>query len=219
MEVSFDSALGAVRAAGIDRPVCIQRAFGSCGVRLYGCDGRAVHPAAVGHAKGIASIHIPRKEGDFRRRRFAADSRYTELAGRRRLRFLKAVDTDGACLYFIWQRDLESALHLKQPALPRSQVTSHQLHSVCHGEHPQSKLAGGKGEFERLVRFDECQRVVALPACDALRIVGRAHVGSAYLIKCKHLAVTALEILIRVVRDIPCDLLNILRHIFHPPQG
>ena len=217
MQPALDGALRAVRTAGIDRPVRVQAALGGSGVGLDRRQRRAVHAAAIGHADGIANGNVSFKEGDCRRGRTAfADNRGKAAVGRRIL-FREAIDAHGLRLRLIRNRDLEAGFHFEELALQRTHVTVLHLDCIGHRKHVERKLGAGKGEFLRLVGFDEGQRIVALTARNGLGVVGGTHVGGVDFIIGKHSAVAALEVDVGVVGDIAADLfniacLNLLRH-------
>lgn len=212
MQIALDRAFGAVGTAGVDRPMRIQSALGSGGVGLNRRHGRAVHATAVGNTDGIANGNIALMESDLRSGSITVTSCHSELARSRGIRMLKAVDLHGFRLRLVGNGDLETSLHLIQLALQRGDVALLHLNSVGHRKHVQRKLGTGEGKFLRLVGFDERQRIVALTAVDGQGVVGRAHIRGVDLVIGKHLAVTSLEILVWVVRDVTGDLINILCH-------
>ena len=217
VQPALNGALGAVRAAGVHRPVSVQTALSGGGVGLDRCQRRAVHSAAIGHADGVADSHIPFKEGDHRRGGTAFADRHSKAAVGGFVRFLKAVDAHRLRLRFIRNRDFEAGFHLEELALQRAHVAVLHLDCIGHCEHVEGKLGTGEGKFLRLVGFDEGQRIVALTARNGLGVVGGTHVGGVDFIIGKHSAVAALEVDVGVVGDIAADLfniacLNLLRH-------
>ena len=194
MQPALDGALRAVRTAGVDRPVSVQAALGSGRVGLDRRQRRAVHSTAIGHADGITDSYIPFKEGNHRRGGTAFADRHSKAAVGGFVRLLKAVDTHGLRLRLIRNRDLEAGFDLKELALQRAHVAVLHLDRIGHCKHVEGKLGAGKGEFLRLVGFNEGQRIVALTAGDRLGVVGGAHVGGVDFIVGKYPAVAALEV-------------------------
>ena len=151
-------------------------------------------------------------EGDLRSGSITVTGSYGERASSCGIRLFKTADLHGFRLRLIRDGYLETGLHLIQLAHQSSNIALLHLNGVRHGKHIQRKLRAGEGEFLRLVGLNECQWIVALTAVNRQGVVGRAHVRGVYLVVGKHLAVTSLKILIRVVRNVTGDLINVLCH-------